>query len=155
MVGGKVGSWFTDLLLTLYHPRHGHRCTSTELLDIYLLVIWWGSQSSWFMSVLSMMVFALVSWPRSGVWWLVARSPPKLGAQSRSCPGGSGSLNLETIQNTSDTPSHYNVTTVQHYNITALQHYSMERKLSSGRDKEDRKASMSTLGKGGFGFRDT
>ena len=99
-------------------------------------------QCSMFLTVLSMMVFALVSWPRSGVWWLVARSPPKLGAQSRSCPGGSGSLNLETIQNTSDTPSHYNVTT--------LQHYSMERKLSSGRDKEDRKASMSTLGKGGF-----
>ena len=55
---------------------------------------------------------------------MVAGGPQssQLGAQSRSCPGGSGSLNLETIQNTSDTPLHYNVTTVQHYNITALQH---------------------------------
>ena len=147
MVGGKVGSWFTDLLLTLYHPRHGHRCTSTELLDIYLLVIWWGSQSSWFMSVLSMMVFALVSWPRSGVWWLVARSPPSSGLSRGAARAGVGASTSRLYRTHL---IHHRITTLQQYNITTLQHYSMERKLSSGRDKEDRKASMSTLGKGGF-----
>ena len=49
----------------------------------------------------------------------------QLGAQSRSCPAGSGSLNLETIQNTSDTTLHYSITTLQQFNVTTLQQYNI------------------------------